>query len=191
MKTNWKNGNYYIMSKKATDLIVDYSEKTGNKTVLPVFVALCYHANKNRECFPGYARIKKVSGITSSTSIAKAIKILSELGVVSVKKIPGKGNFYQINEEMTCSTNEHKECIYKNDHLRTHSKNGVRGVREINQWIKTIAPIIEEFKGNAIVPYERRILEQLLRSLPGEEVIARIEEAYFTNPSAFKMRGYE
>jgi len=94
MKTNWKNGNYYIMSKQATDLIVDYSEKTGNKTVLPVFVALCYHTNKNRECFPGYARIKKVSGITSSASIAKAIKILSELGVISIKKIPGKGNFY-------------------------------------------------------------------------------------------------
>jgi len=45
MKANWKNGNYFIMSKTTSDLIVDHSEPTGNQTVLPVYVSF-YQLNE-------------------------------------------------------------------------------------------------------------------------------------------------
>jgi hypothetical protein len=180
MKTNWKNGNYFIVSNRASDLIVDYSEKTGNKTVLPVYFTLCYYANPSRTCFPGYSRLKHVSVIGSS-SISNALKILEKLGIITIKKVAGKVSFYQPTRNQpvqpldnTCPIVGHEEWSLKNDQRRTFTKKRM-GVGKIKKWVETIAPITEEFKGSSIVPLERRILEHLFHRFSGEDVLVILE----------------
>jgi hypothetical protein len=213
-----KDGSYLLMSKKASDLIVEYAEKTGNRSVLSVYFALCYHANKDRICYPGYARLKKISGIRSDATISKSLKILNHLGLVVIEKHSGKVNRYFLKEEMdpfldeefilqplkpTPSINknrffnqqrqrgslsEDKEINMKKEERR-YTQQGEKWGGDFRKWIKTITEVVNELKGKAIVPYEQWILEKFLHQYPGEKVLDMIEETYLRNPELFQRRG--
>ncbi len=214
-----KDGSYLLMSKKASDLIVEYTEKTGNRSVLSLYFALCYHANKDRICYPGYARLKKISGIRSDATISKSLKILNHLGLVVIEKQRGKGNRYLLNEEADSSSfaeelnlqslkptpsinnNRHFNQQRQNTSLsedkeinmkkeqRRYPQQGEKWGGDFRKWIKTIIEVVNELKGKAIVPYEQWILETLLHQYPGEKVLDMIEETYLSNPELFQRRG--
>lgn len=58
--------------------------------LIPVYLALLYHADSHGRCFPGYRRIMEISGIGSERTVAKALKILKREGLVLVDASHGK-----------------------------------------------------------------------------------------------------
>lgn len=65
--------------------------------LLPVYIALIYHADRKGKCFPGYERISEISGVSSKASISKALKILEEEGFIQKKSshgLHGSNSYY-------------------------------------------------------------------------------------------------
>ena len=59
-------------------------------SLIPVYLALLYHANCRGLCFPGYERIMELSGASSRT-VAKALRILEREGFILVFHSNGRG----------------------------------------------------------------------------------------------------
>jgi len=94
-------GTYFIMEKNAVETIARHPR---TKILLPVYVSLCFHANGKRGCFPAYERLMALSGYRARATIARALKILEEMGVLSRSVSPGRSNFYTLHELATTSS---------------------------------------------------------------------------------------
>ena len=74
------------------------AQKRNCLAVIPVYLALCYHADSGGRCFPGYKRIIELSG-TSSRTVAKALQILEREGLILVSHSKGHGpNHYVLQD---------------------------------------------------------------------------------------------
>jgi len=67
------------------------AQKRNCLAVIPVYLALLYHADNHGRCFPGYERIIELSGVKSQTTVAKALQILEREGLILVQHTRGKG----------------------------------------------------------------------------------------------------
>lgn len=63
-------------------------------SLLPVYLALLYHADRIGRCFPGYRRIQALSGIGSRKTLTKAIAILERYGLLRAERERGEVNRY-------------------------------------------------------------------------------------------------
>lgn len=182
--------------------------------LLSVYVALLYHADKNGKCFPGYTRIREISGVASDTSVSKALTILEEEGFIKKKSNHGmhENNVYYLpklqllkNRTSTSedlffnkcrakvhlmksysSINEEEVYPYNYNHISMCNKENTYPRLEYEEKIKNL---FRSLTGRELIAPEEVILQKLLYNLPGEKVLSLVEEAYFSNPGEFPRRG--
>ncbi|MGB9553543.1 MAG: helix-turn-helix domain-containing protein [Candidatus Caldatribacteriaceae bacterium] len=62
--------------------------------VIPVYLALLYHADSSGRCFPGYRRIQTLSGVGSRRTLSRVLRLLEVHGFLSVVREKGEVNHY-------------------------------------------------------------------------------------------------
>jgi hypothetical protein len=73
-----------------------FFDRLKNKKIdVGVWVAICIHADKEGKCYPGYKRIRQVTGIGSNSTVKKSIENLVEAGFLSVTSGKKKRNSNQ------------------------------------------------------------------------------------------------
>lgn len=86
--------------------------------VLPVYLALLYHADKAGKCFPGYERIARLSGVKSYSTIALALRVLEKHGFLRVERQKGCANRYFLAASTSTLSVEH---LYSDCRTPLHS----------------------------------------------------------------------
>ncbi|MEN3187019.1 MAG: hypothetical protein ABDK92_10420 [Atribacterota bacterium] len=61
--------------------LVEVSKKTRCQAVLPVYLALLYHADSSGYCFPGYQKIMEHSGVRGKGSVNRYFLTTSTVSV--------------------------------------------------------------------------------------------------------------
>ena len=145
--------------------------------LLPVYIALIYHADKKGKCFPGYARIKEISGVASDASISKALKILEKEGFIKKKSshgLHGSNSYYlpklQLMKNRT-STNEDPNFNKRTPKL--HSMKSYSSINEdevypYNYNHLTISHLTKEKERKHIPFKEREEWEKKIKEVVGE-----------------------
>ena len=65
------------------------AQKRNCLAVIPVYLALLYHADTHGRCFPGYKRIQEIAGVKGDATVSKALRILEEEGLILVSRSHG------------------------------------------------------------------------------------------------------
>jgi len=65
-----------------------------------VLRAICAYARADGTCWPTHATITRQTGISSSTTITKAIKELEDAGRITVTRRTHKPNLYRISRSL-------------------------------------------------------------------------------------------
>ncbi len=79
---------YIKLTHKVINKLSQLSKEKHCDCLLNVYIALAYYADfKSGKCFPGYEKIGEIAGVSSRTSISKALKILEEEGVSPSPKL--------------------------------------------------------------------------------------------------------
>ncbi len=87
-----RDGKFLWLDKAALKLV---SLKAGNRGV-SVYSWLCYYANaKAQDCFPSLNTLAKHCGVCGRT-IARTIKRLEAIGVISIERDNGRSNVYRL-----------------------------------------------------------------------------------------------
>ena len=75
-----------------------FDDKSLNPSDKVVYQSLCrFVNNETQECFPSMQTLVDYTGLSDNT-IRSRLKHLKELGYIEIDAIPGKVNYYQINE---------------------------------------------------------------------------------------------
>lgn len=74
--------------------LVRLSRREKCPSLIMVYLALLYHANRDGQCFPGYERIMELSGVRSTASVAKALQVLEAHKFIKVERKRGGVNLY-------------------------------------------------------------------------------------------------
>ena len=86
-------GTWFLMDKEAVERIARHSR---TRILLPVYVALCYHADKIGRCFPSYPRLLGLTGMVSRANLAEALHSLEALGIIRRERRQGKVTTYLV-----------------------------------------------------------------------------------------------
>ena len=145
--------------------------------LLPVYIALIYHADKKGKCFPGYSRIKEISGVASDASVAKALKILEEAGFIQKKSSHGLhgSNSYYLPKLQSLknrsSTNEDlnfNKCSPKLHLMKSQTSLNEEELYPYNYNHITISHLTKE-KERKYIPFkEREEWEKKIKEVVGE-----------------------
>lgn len=145
--------------------------------LLPVYIALIYHADKKGKCFPGYSRIKEISGVASDASVAKALKILEEAGFIQKKSshgLHGSNSYYLPKLQLLknrSSTNEDlnfNKCSPKLHLMKGQTSLNEEELYPYNYNHITISHLTKE-KERKYIPFkEREEWEKKIKEVVGE-----------------------
>jgi len=92
------------------------AQKRNCLAVIPVYLALLYHADNHGRCFPGYKRIIELSGVKSQTTVAKALQILEREGLILVSHSKGHGpNHYILQDGSSLLSKEGGSLLSKEE----------------------------------------------------------------------------
>lgn len=81
--------------------LVRLSRRGKCPSLIPVYLALLYHADRRGRCFPGYERIVELSGVGSRSTVAKALRILEAHGLLEVSRESGGVNRYVLGSPVS------------------------------------------------------------------------------------------
>lgn len=159
------------------DKLSQLSREKRCSCLLPVYIALIYHADKKGKCFPGYSRIKEISGVASDTSVAKALKILEEAGFIQKKSSHGLhgSNSYYLPKLQSLknrsSTNEDlnfNKCSPKLHLMKSQTSLNEEELYPYNYNHITISHLTKE-KERKYIPFkEREEWEKKIKEVVGE-----------------------